>query len=194
MDEKSAKIVAEVIVDLEKRLSEFDAKYKLKGEHKFMIATELTSFLAKFITKELSNELDVKRVNEAIINNVSILLGIKEGLFDFPGVLMEGDVNSGINEKSDSKLIKQAAIFVLVMLVDENQGSIDINTNAVRRAFNDTDDAVKFEMSDGTIQLLSDTDAEVLDEAVLKWKADHPEEFNTIVSKININEFDQITN
>lgn len=89
---------------------------------------------------------------------------------------------------------KQAAIFTIVTLVDENDGEIEINTDAVRRAFNDENDIVKFEMTDGTIQLLSDTDADILDEAVRKWKSDYPEEFEMIMSEIKRNEFDITTN
>ena len=94
----------------------------------------------------------------------------------------------------DARLKKQAAISMLVTLVDENEGEIDINTDAVRRAFNDENDIVKFEMTDGTIQLLSDTDAEILDEAVRKWKSDYPDDFDMIMSEIRRNEYDITTN
>lgn len=94
----------------------------------------------------------------------------------------------------DARLKKQAAISMLVTLVDENEGEIDINTDAVRRAFNDENDIVKFEMTNGTIQLLSDTDAEILDEAVRKWKSDYPDDFDMIMSEIRRNEYDITTN
>ena len=94
----------------------------------------------------------------------------------------------------DTRIEKQVAITMLVTLVDENDGEIEINTDAVRRAFNDENDTVQFEMTDGTIQLLSDTDAEILDEAVRKWKSDYPEDFEMIMSEIERNEYDIITN
>ena len=94
----------------------------------------------------------------------------------------------------DTRIEKQVAITMLVTLVDENDGEIVINTDAVRRAFNDENDTVQFEMTDGTIQLLSDTDAEILDEAVRKWKSDYPEDFDMIMSEIERNEYDITTN
>lgn len=94
----------------------------------------------------------------------------------------------------DARMKMQAAIFTIVTLVDENDGEIEINTDAVRRAFNDENDIVKFEMTDGTIQLLSDTDADILDEAVRKWKSDYPEDFDMIMSEIRRNEYDITTN
>jgi aminoglycoside N3'-acetyltransferase len=94
----------------------------------------------------------------------------------------------------DARMKKQAAIFTIVTLVDENDGEIEINTHAVRRAFNDENDTVQFEMTDGTIQLLSDTDADILDESVRKWKSDYPEDFEMIMSEIQRNEYDITTN
>lgn len=37
----------------------------------------------------------------------------------------------------DNRLKRQAALYMLISLVDENNGSIDINSNAIRRSFND---------------------------------------------------------
>lgn len=42
-------------------------------------------------------------------------------------------------------LKKRAALYQLIKLVDENDGSITINTDKVKRVFNDEDDIVRIE-------------------------------------------------
>jgi len=63
----------------------------------------------------------------------------------------------------DNRLKRQAALYMLISLVDENNGSIDINSDAIRRSFNDEDQTVMVEKSDGTIALAADMDSEILD-------------------------------
>ena len=53
-------------------------------------------------------------------------------------------------------LKKRAALYMLIKLVDENDGSITINTDKVKRVFNDEDDIVKIEYVSGEIALLAD--------------------------------------
>ena len=70
----------------------------------------------------------------------------------------------------DRRIRKQAAIYTLIKYVDENNGSIVINNNMIKRIFNDEDDIVKVEYCSGDIVLLSDVGIEILEGAIFKWK------------------------
>ena len=66
----------------------------------------------------------------------------------------------------DKRLKRQAALYVLIRLVDESEGFIDINSDAVINSFSDEDEVVKAKLADGTIALAADLDTDVLDKAV----------------------------
>ena len=70
-------------------------------------------------------------------------------------------------------LKKRAALYQLIKLVDENHGSITVNTDKVKRVFNDADDIVKIEYIGGDVALLADADLRTMDSAVLKWLSDN---------------------
>ena len=78
-------------------------------------------------------------------------------------------------------LDQRASLCMLIKLIDENNGSIDINTDKVKRAFNDTNDIVKLEYADGTIGLAVDADYKTLDDANRKWIEDNPDSFKKIM-------------
>ncbi len=78
-------------------------------------------------------------------------------------------------------LDQRASLCMLIKLIDENNGSIDINTDKVKRAFNDTKDIVKLEYTDGTIGLAVDADYETLDAANKKWIENNSEKFREIM-------------
>ena len=78
-------------------------------------------------------------------------------------------------------LKKRAALYMLIKLVDENNGSISIGTDKVKRVFNDTDDVVRIEYANGEVALLADADYDTMNDAVLKWKSDNPNEFSVIL-------------
>lgn len=65
-------------------------------------------------------------------------------------------------------LKKRAALYQLIRLVDENNGCITINTDKVKRVFNDEDDIVRIEYVSGEIELLADADFDTMNEAILK--------------------------
>lgn len=67
-------------------------------------------------------------------------------------------------------LKKRAALYMLISLVDENNGSININNGTVRRIYNDADEIVRVEYTTGEVALLADADFETMNDAVLKWK------------------------
>ena len=85
----------------------------------------------------------------------------------------------------DARLKRRAALYMLITLIDENGGSIEIRSDAIRRGFNDENQVVKVEKSDGTIALAADIDSEALDTAVRKWIADNARKFEMIASKID---------
>ncbi len=71
----------------------------------------------------------------------------------------------------DERIKRRAALYMLIKLVDENNGSITINTDKVKRVFNDEDDIVRIEYASGEVALLADADFETMNDAVLKWKS-----------------------
>ena len=70
-------------------------------------------------------------------------------------------------------LKKRAALYQLIKLVDKNHGSITVNTDKVKRVFNDADDTVKIEYIGGNVALLADADFSTMNSAVLKWLSDN---------------------
>ena len=91
----------------------------------------------------------------------------------------------------DKRLKRQAALYVLIRLVDESEGFIDIHSDEVINSFSDEDEVVKAKLADGTIALAADLDTDVLDRAVLKWLDDNPNQASHIMSKID---FDDVYN
>ena len=85
----------------------------------------------------------------------------------------------------DRRMKRQAALYMLITLVDEYGGSIDIKAGTIRRVFNDENQVVKAEQSDGAIALAADMDCEDLDRAVRRWIADNPRKFEAIRPKLN---------
>lgn len=69
-------------------------------------------------------------------------------------------------------LKKRAALYMLIKLVDENDGSITINTDTVKRVFNDEDDIVRIEYVTGEVALLADADFDTMNDAITKWQSD----------------------
>ena len=74
----------------------------------------------------------------------------------------------------DMRVKKQAAFYMLVKFVDENNGSITVNTDKVKRIFNDGNEYVHIEYVSGEIGLLGDADFDTMNDAVLKWMKDNP--------------------
>lgn len=66
---------------------------------------------------------------------------------------------------------RRAALYMLIKLVDENNGSITINTDKVKRVFNDENDIVRIEYASGEVALLADADFDTMNDAILKWKS-----------------------
>ena len=62
---------------------------------------------------------------------------------------------------------------MLINLVDKNGGSITVDTDKVKRVFNDKDEIVRVEYTSGEIALLADADFQTMDEAIHKWQSVH---------------------
>ena len=71
----------------------------------------------------------------------------------------------------DKWLKKRAALYQLIKLVDENNGSITINTDKVKGVVNDADDIVRIEYVTGEVALLADADFETMNDAINKWQS-----------------------
>ena len=71
----------------------------------------------------------------------------------------------------DERIKRRAALYMLIKLVDENNGSITINTDKVKRVFNDEDDIVRIEYASGEVALLADADFETMNDAINKWQS-----------------------
>ena len=76
----------------------------------------------------------------------------------------------------DNRIKTQAAFYMLVKFVDENNGSITINTDKIKRVFNDENDYVHIEYMSGEVGLLCDVDFETMNDAVLQWMKDNPKD------------------
>ena len=60
---------------------------------------------------------------------------------------------------------RQAALYMLIMLVDDCGRSIEINSDKIRRFYNDENQVVKVEHTDGTTALAADLSGEELYDA-----------------------------
>ena len=71
----------------------------------------------------------------------------------------------------DARTKRNAALYMLIKLVDENNGCINVNTDKVKRVFNDAEDIVRIEYTNGEIALLADADFHTMDDAIHKWQS-----------------------
>lgn len=71
----------------------------------------------------------------------------------------------------DDRIKKRAALYMLIKMVDENKGSITINTDKVKKVFNDKDGIIKIEYINGEVALLADADFDTMNNAILKWQS-----------------------
>ena len=71
----------------------------------------------------------------------------------------------------DERTKRNAALYMLIKFVDENNGSITVNTDKVKRVFNDSEDIVRIEYASGEIALLADADFQTMDDAIQKWQS-----------------------
>lgn len=68
----------------------------------------------------------------------------------------------------EERIKKRAALYMLITLVDNNNGSINIGTDTVKRVFNDEDDIVRIEYINGEVALLADADFDTMNDIILK--------------------------
>ena len=85
----------------------------------------------------------------------------------------------------DKRQKRQAALYMLITLIDKSEGFIDINPDVVKSSFSDENQVVKAKLADGTIALAADLDGDVIHEAVCKWMDDNPHQSNYIMSKLD---------
>ena len=80
----------------------------------------------------------------------------------------------------DERLKRHIALCMLITDVDYNNGSVEINSDTVRRVFNDENQVVKIEYANGIIALAADADYDTMNDAILKWRDDNPQQFAEI--------------
>lgn len=80
-------------------------------------------------------------------------------------------------EGMDERLKRHVALCMLISVVDFNNGSVEINSDTVRRVFNDENQVIKIEYANGIIALAADADFDTMNDAVLKWREDNPQKF-----------------
>ena len=85
----------------------------------------------------------------------------------------------------EERMKRNAALCMLITLVDNNNGCINIGNDKVKRVFNDADDVVRIEYVSGEVALLADADYETMNDAVLKWKEDNPQIFALITDGLS---------
>lgn len=85
----------------------------------------------------------------------------------------------------EERMKRNAALAMLITFVDNNNGSININTDKVKRVYNDADDIVRIEYVTGEVGLLADADYDTMNNAVMKWKGDNPKKFSEILEDIS---------
>ena len=83
-------------------------------------------------------------------------------------------------EGMDERLKRHIALCMLITVVDYNNGSVEINSDTVRRVFNDENQVVKIEYTNGVIALAADADFDTMNDAILKWRDDNPQQFAEI--------------
>ena len=85
----------------------------------------------------------------------------------------------------EERMKRNAALAMLITFVDNNNGSININTDKVKRVYNDADDIVRIEYVTGEVGLLADADYDTMNNAVMKWKDDNPQLFALIMDGLS---------
>ena len=85
----------------------------------------------------------------------------------------------------EERMKRNAALCMLITLVDNNNGCINIGNDKVKRVFNDADDVVRIEYVSGEVALLADADYETMNDAMLKWKEDNPQIFALITDGLS---------
>ena len=85
----------------------------------------------------------------------------------------------------EERMMKRAALCMLITLVDNNNGSINVGTDTVKRVFNDENEVVKIESANGVVALAADADYDTINDAVLKWKEDNPQILGLIMDGLS---------
>ena len=65
---------------------------------------------------------------------------------------------------------KRAALYMLIKLIDENNGCIIVNNDKVKRVYNDTDDIVRIEYINSDVALLADADFDTMNNIIMNFQ------------------------
>ena len=81
----------------------------------------------------------------------------------------------------DKRMKKRAAFYTLVAILDANKGEILAHNHSIRRVYNDENDIVMAEKTDGSCCLAYDLSFDILDSLVREWRDTHLEKFQSII-------------
>ncbi len=79
---------------------------------------------------------------------------------------------------------KMAALCMLIALVDDNNGKIEVNTSKILSIYNDEDEVVRAKLASGEIVALADMDYEPLNDAIIEWRDNNPNKFDATIEKM----------
>ena len=80
----------------------------------------------------------------------------------------------------NQRMLEQVNFYVITAIVDANNGSVEFNTNGIKRVFNDENEYVTIEFEDGTTELAYDH-LDLLEPLILKYRDENPVEFQKII-------------
>lgn len=100
-------------------------------------------------------------------------------------------INSNFNiifatmlEGMDERLKKYIALCMLITVVDYNNGSVEINSDTVRKVFNDENGEIKIVYANGIVALATDASFGTMYDVILKWRDDNPQQFAEVHADI----------
>lgn len=81
----------------------------------------------------------------------------------------------------DDKIRKRAAFYTVTSIVDANNGNVPFESDKLKRIFNNEDNVVMVEYTNGEIGLAADANIDTLESAICEWRDKHPNEFERIM-------------
>lgn len=79
---------------------------------------------------------------------------------------------------------RQATIATAIAMVDYYNGSLEMNTLAIKRIYNDENQTVKLDLRNRKTVVIGDMDIDMLFNAINEWREEHQEEFQNILNSM----------
>lgn len=84
----------------------------------------------------------------------------------------------------DSKLKRQATLCMFIAMVDYFDGNMEWNTTGITKAYNNEEETVVVECSDGTVHAVGNMDVDIMAKSIDEWKEQHSQEFELILASL----------